>query len=71
MIGNNAADGVPNMYLQFTHYGTEFFGYGTAATTLECAGERDWQCSAGDGQVTVSAGHFQSFGITLGAAACR
>ena len=69
--GNNANDGVPNMYPQFTHYGTEFFGYGTAATTLQCSGERDPQCSAGDGQFTVSPGHFQSFGITLGAAGCQ
>ena len=68
--GNNAADGVPNMYPQFTHYGTEFYGYGSAATTVKCSGERDLSCSAGDGQITVSAGHFQSYGIILGAAGC-
>ncbi|KAF3386251.1 putative feruloyl esterase A [Penicillium rolfsii] len=72
--GNNAADGVPNMYVQwpynFEHYGTEYYSYGTSITCLQCSGERDLSCSAGNGLYSVTAGHFQSFGITLGAAGC-
>ncbi|KAJ5818567.1 hypothetical protein N7474_004158 [Penicillium riverlandense] len=72
--GNNVADGVPNMYVSvpynFVHYGTEYYSYGTAATCLKCSGERDTQCSAGNGMVGVTAGHFSSFGVVMGAAGC-
>ncbi|MCJ1331821.1 hypothetical protein MMC10_008513 [Thelotrema lepadinum] len=68
--GNNAADGVPNMYPQFQHYGTEFYGSGTAASTVKCSGERDLQCSAGNGAFSVTVGHFFSYGIEEGAAGC-
>jgi hypothetical protein len=54
----------------FVHYGIEYYSYGTAPTTLKCSGERDLQCSAGNGMVGVTAGHFSSFGIALGSAGC-
>ncbi|KAJ5293724.1 hypothetical protein N7508_008545 [Penicillium antarcticum] len=72
--GNNIGDGVPNMYVNipysFKHYGTEVYSSGFQATTLKCSGQRDLSCSAGNGMYGVTAGHFQSFGITLGAAGC-
>ncbi|MCJ1242537.1 hypothetical protein MMC14_010546 [Varicellaria rhodocarpa] len=68
--GNNANDGVPNMYPSYTHYGVEFFGSGTAPSTLQCSGQRDPACSAGDGQFTVSLGHFSSFGINMAFDGC-
>ncbi|RHZ60371.1 putative alkaline lipase [Aspergillus thermomutatus] len=72
--GNNMNDGVPNMYVtapySFVHYGIEYYSYGTSATTLKCSGERDLQCSAGNGVVGVTPGHFSSFGIALGYAGC-
>ncbi|PWY64262.1 lipase [Aspergillus heteromorphus CBS 117.55] len=71
---NNADDGVPNMYVMwpwdFVHYGTEYYSSGTAATTVKCSGERDTSCSAGNGQVGVTAGHFSNFGIQMGLAGC-
>lgn len=59
------------MYLQNKHYGTEYYGAGTAALTVKCKGERDLLCSAGDGQITVTIpGHIQSFGIPLALIGC-
>ncbi|KAJ5760506.1 lipase [Penicillium odoratum] len=79
--GNNYDDGVPNMYIQtpyeFVHFGTvsrtslnEYYSYGTQATCVKCSGERDTSCSAGNGQYSVTPGHFSSFGIALGYAGC-
>ncbi|KAJ5711099.1 hypothetical protein N7488_005255 [Penicillium malachiteum] len=72
--GNNEDDGVPNMYIEapydFVHYGTEYYSYGTEITCLECTGERDSSCSAGNGQYGVTAGHFYSFGVEMGATGC-
>ncbi|KAI9934285.1 hypothetical protein ASPWEDRAFT_107307 [Aspergillus wentii DTO 134E9] len=72
--GNNNGDGVPNMYVMwpwsFEHYGTEYYSSGNEGSTVKCDGERDKSCSAGNGQIGVTAGHFQSFGVTLGAAGC-
>ncbi|KAJ5793697.1 hypothetical protein N7457_000296 [Penicillium paradoxum] len=72
--GNNIADGVPNMYVSalynFEHYGTEYYSSGLRATCVRCEGQRDRSCSAGNGMYSVTAGHFQSFGITMGAAGC-
>ncbi|KAJ5613817.1 hypothetical protein N7528_007471 [Penicillium herquei] len=72
--GNNEDDGVPNMYIEapydYVHYGTEYYSYGTEITCLECTGERDLSCSAGNGQYGVTAGHFYSFGVEMGAAGC-
>ncbi|RAL03461.1 putative alkaline lipase [Aspergillus ibericus CBS 121593] len=72
--GNNADDGVPNMYIMwpwdFVHYGTEYYSSGTQATTVKCSGERDTSCSAGNGQLGVTAGHFSNFGIAMGMAGC-
>ncbi|KAJ5590706.1 hypothetical protein N7450_004678 [Penicillium hetheringtonii] len=72
--GNNAGDGVPNMYItipyNFQHYGTEYYSSGLAITCKKCEGQRDRSCSAGNGLIGVTAGHFQSFGVTLGAAGC-
>ncbi|OJJ45159.1 hypothetical protein ASPZODRAFT_18065 [Penicilliopsis zonata CBS 506.65] len=72
--GNNELDGVPNMYVSapedFVHYGTEYYSYGTEATCLLCSGERDTSCSAGNGLVGVTIGHFSSFGIEMGYAGC-
>jgi hypothetical protein len=48
----------------------EIYSSGFQATTLKCSGQRDLSCSAGNGMYGVTAGHFQSFGITLGAAGC-
>ncbi|KAL4890145.1 Alpha/Beta hydrolase protein [Aspergillus ambiguus] len=70
--GNNVADG--NMYVtipyNLVHYGTEYYSYGTQISCLKCSGDRDLTCSAGNAMVGVTAGHFQSFGIALGAAGC-
>jgi len=63
--GNNAGDGVPNQQPQFTHYGVEFYGSGTAATTLKCSGELDPTCSAGDNATTVDFDHLFSFGVDV------
>ncbi|KAJ5092880.1 hypothetical protein N7456_008741 [Penicillium angulare] len=72
--GNNVDDGVPNMYIQFpydfVHYGTEYYSSGTEMTCVKCSGERDTSCSAGNGQYSVTPGHFSSFGVELGAAGC-
>ncbi|KAJ5155890.1 hypothetical protein N7492_008693, partial [Penicillium capsulatum] len=72
--GNNAADGVPNMYVtapyNLVHYGTEYYSSGTKASCKKCDGQRDRSCSAGNGMYSVTAGHFQSFGVTLGGAGC-
>ncbi|KUL87547.1 hypothetical protein ZTR_04522 [Talaromyces verruculosus] len=72
--GNNVGDGVPNMYVtapyDLVHYGEEIYSYGTALTCLLCSGERDLQCSAGNGLVGVTPGHFSSFGVALGLAGC-
>ncbi|RAH47513.1 putative alkaline lipase [Aspergillus brunneoviolaceus CBS 621.78] len=72
--GNNADDGVPNMYIMwpydFVHYGTEYYSSGTQSSTVKCSGERDTQCSAGNGQLGVTAGHFSNFGIAMGMAGC-
>ncbi|KAF2229659.1 lipase, partial [Viridothelium virens] len=68
--GNNVDDGVPNTYPQFTHYGIEFYGNGTLASTVQCEGETDSQCSAGNGLTYITPGHFFSFGIELGTTGC-
>ncbi|KAL9088907.1 MAG: hypothetical protein Q9165_005964 [Trypethelium subeluteriae] len=68
--GNNVADGVPNTYPQFTHYGIEFYGNGTLASTVQCEGETDPQCSAGNGLTYITPGHFFSYGIELGTTGC-
>jgi len=69
--GTNFGDGVPNMYAtEFDHYGTEYYGDGTQATTVVCTGERDTSCSAGDGATTVTLGHLSSFGVTMETAGC-
>ncbi|KAJ5888609.1 hypothetical protein N7495_008650 [Penicillium taxi] len=73
--GNNADDGVPNLWtsapFSLVHYGTEYYSSGTAASTIKCSGERDSQCSAGNGLLSVSAGHFYSFGVELGFVGCK
>lgn len=48
----------------------EIYSYGTAATTTKCSGERDLSCSAGNGDYSVTLGHFFSFGVELGEAGC-
>jgi hypothetical protein len=48
----------------------EYYSSGTKATCVECEGQRDLTCSAGNGMVGVTIGHFQSFGVSLGAAGC-
>jgi len=63
--GNNKGDGVPNQRPEFTHYGVEFYGSGTAATTLKCSGELDPTCSAGNNQTTVNWDHLFSFGVSV------
>jgi len=63
--GNNGGDGVPNQNPQFTHYGIEFYGNGTAATTLKCSSELDPTCSAGNGAFSVTLGHLSSFGVNV------
>ena len=89
--GNNALDGVPNMYVgapqNFVHCGivsplSMFFkimlvlGVGilqprSYSHFSQCSGERDLQCSAGNGLMSVTVGHFSSFGgATLGAEGC-
>ncbi|GES64462.1 lipase [Aspergillus terreus] len=51
--GNNADDGVPNMYVlppnDYKHYGVEYYSGGAPNSTVRCEGERDPQCSAGNG----------------------
>jgi len=69
--GNNAGDGVPNMYADtFVHYGTEYYGAGTAATTVRCTGERDPACSAGDGAISVTPEHFSNQGVLMDLSGC-
>ena len=58
------------MYQQFSHYGTEFYSSGTSFTCVRCVGQKDRDCSAGNGLMGVTVGHFQSFGIGLGLAGC-
>ncbi|KAL9618022.1 MAG: hypothetical protein Q9160_007211 [Pyrenula sp. 1 TL-2023] len=87
--GNNALDGVPNMYATLNHYGTvsflylnfkrkdlltenqEFYNNGIVATSLRCTGQKDLRCSAGNGLMGVTVGHFSSFGgVNLGLEGC-
>ncbi|PKY02924.1 putative lipase [Aspergillus campestris IBT 28561] len=72
--GNNINDGVPNMYItipwHFKHYGVEYYSAGLRVTTRRCNGQRDLQCSAGNGVIAVTPGHFQNFGVGLGLAGC-
>ncbi|KAI9689671.1 MAG: hypothetical protein M1820_010100 [Bogoriella megaspora] len=68
--GNNLDDGVPNTYPQYIHYGIEFYGSGTLTSTVQCEGETDAQCSAGNGQSGITPGHFFSYGVELGATGC-
>ncbi|PWY71141.1 lipase [Aspergillus eucalypticola CBS 122712] len=72
--GNNAGDGVPNLYVSaptyFVHYGTEYYSSGTQSSTVKCVGERDTQCSAGDGQVGITLAHFSNFGVVMDEAGC-
>ncbi|KAJ5105941.1 hypothetical protein NUU61_003288 [Penicillium alfredii] len=82
--GNNIADGVPttlltlfipeNMYVtipySFEHYGTEYYSSGTERSCQKCEGQRDRSCSAGNGKLGVTSGHFSSFGISMGLAGC-
>ncbi|OJJ95201.1 hypothetical protein ASPACDRAFT_36491 [Aspergillus aculeatus ATCC 16872] len=78
--GNNAGDGVPRMenadraHRTCTSCGlTTLFTTersGTQSSTVKCSGERDTQCSAGNGQLGVTAGHFSNFGIAMGMAGC-
>jgi hypothetical protein len=58
------------MYPLYTHYGTEFYGAGTQATTKQCTGQRDRQCSAGNLQLTVSVGHFSNMGVSMIGGGC-
>ena len=58
------------MYPQLTHYGVEYYGSGTLASTVECSSERDLVCSAGDGAVSVTAEHFFSYGVEEGEIGC-
>lgn len=76
--GNNALDGVPNMYPNLNHYGTvsllvyrlrydltsgqEFYNNGIVAISLRCDGQKDRRCSAGNGLMSVTVSHFSSFG---------
>ncbi|KOS38450.1 hypothetical protein ACN38_g10735 [Penicillium nordicum] len=81
--GNNALDGVPNMYstrlVNFKHYGTlltnrnhaqEYYSSGTEASTVKCEGQRDKACSAGNGMYAVTPGHIASFGVIMLTAGC-
>lgn len=54
----------------FYHYGTEYFSCGSPADTFKCDGERDTQCSAGDGDVGVTDGHYASFGVVMETVGC-
>ncbi|KAF2494349.1 A triacylglycerol lipase from penicillium expansum At 1.3 [Lophium mytilinum] len=63
--GNNLGDGVPNDNPQFTHYGVEFYGSGTAASTVKCTGELDRTCSAGNNATGITLGHLSSFGVNV------
>ncbi|CAG8908420.1 unnamed protein product [Penicillium egyptiacum] len=72
--GNNVLDGVPNMYVSglvnFKHYGTEYYSNGSEASCVKCEGQRDRDCSAGNGIYSVNVGHISSFGITMLTAGC-
>lgn len=48
----------------------EYYSPGIKATCVECEGQRDLTCSAGNGMVGATIGHFQSFGVSLGATGC-
>jgi Lipase (class 3) len=69
--GDNQGDGVPNMWAKlFEHYGTEFYGPGVANLTYVCNGERDSNCSAGDGWFTVNLQHTSNSGVQLALVGC-
>ena len=68
--GNNKDDGVPNIYPDFVHFGAEYYGNGTLASTVRCSGSYDQACSAGNGQTGITNSHSTSFGIRMGAAGC-
>lgn len=48
----------------------EYYSSGLQITCVRCEGQRDRSCSAGNGMYGVTAGHFQSFGVAMGAAGC-
>lgn len=58
------------MYPQFSHYGVEFYSAGTLGSSVQCSGERDPACSAGDGAVSVDLQHFSNYGVEEGEAGC-
>lgn len=60
----------PSCILIFTII-QEYYSSGLSTTCLKCQGQRDLLCSAGNLMYGVTAGHFQSFGITMAAAGCR
>lgn len=76
--GTQYNDGVPNLYTTSSplavlplasiqqHYGTEYYSNGTQQTTLRCEGERDKNCSAGNGVAGPSPQHHYSFGVDMG-----
>ncbi|KAE8334130.1 hypothetical protein BDV24DRAFT_174391 [Aspergillus arachidicola] len=71
--GNNKGDGVPNMYVipqGFHHFGTEYYSSGAAIGTIQCEGERDTSCSAGNGMYGVTPQHVASFGVVQMTAGC-
>ncbi|RDI80429.1 putative transporter [Venturia inaequalis] len=76
--GTQNKDGVPNMYTPSSpltilplapvmqHYGTEYYTNGTRLTTIQCEGERDRSCSAGNGATGPTPQHHYSFGVDMG-----
>ncbi|KAE8346450.1 hypothetical protein BDV24DRAFT_147604 [Aspergillus arachidicola] len=68
--GNSKGDGTPNMYSgkpwNFKHYGIEYYSDGSREGTIECHGNRDQDCSAGNGLHITTLAHFNSFGIEMG-----
>ncbi|KAE8311178.1 Alpha/Beta hydrolase protein [Aspergillus transmontanensis] len=68
--GNSKGDGTPNMYSgepwNFKHYGIEYYSDGSREGTIQCHGNRDQDCSAGNGLHIATLAHFNSFGIEIG-----
>ncbi|KOC13414.1 putative extracellular triacylglycerol lipase [Aspergillus flavus AF70] len=68
--GNSKGDGTPNEYVNqpwnFKHYGVEYYSDGSREGTIQCQGNEDQACSAGNGLNFPTVAHFHLFGVDFG-----
>ncbi|KAE8319502.1 Alpha/Beta hydrolase protein [Aspergillus transmontanensis] len=68
--GNSKGDGTPNEYVNkpwnFKHYGMEYYSDGSREGTIQCQGNQDPACSAGNGVNFPTLAHFHIFGVDFG-----